>query len=176
MEKILRVLIQKVKLLLICLIVTGGYAEQIGSIVEFFSYKCSHCANINLMLDQYVNTHQVKFFAVNVDNTPEAMNANIAYYVAVDAGVGQQFKSTYFAAVANGMPAYTPQTLSFVIHQIQNKQFETLLKDPNEKTKVKTKYNMALELLNTYPIQATPSFLINGNTLLEGEDFVRSLY
>lgn len=174
-DKILKILILKLKLIAICLLIGVVTAEQITSIVEFFSYKCSHCANVNSALDQYVNSHKVKFFAVNVDNTEEATNANIAYYVAEDAGVGQQFKDTYFAAVANGMPAYSAQTLSLVINKVKNKQFEALLKDPNEKAKIKEKYKLAIQLLNTYPVQATPSFLINGNTLLEGEDFVRSL-
>lgn len=163
-------------LILLSVIAINSQAEDIKSIVEFFSYKCSHCANINLALDQYVNTHKVKFFAVNVDNTEEAMNTNIAYYIAEDAGVGQKFKSTYFLAVANGMPVYSTQTLSMVISKVKNKEFEALLKDPNEKTKVKAKYNMAIQLLSSYPIQATPSFLVNGTTLLEGEDFIRSLY
>ena len=141
----------------ICLLIAGVYAEQITSIVEFFSYKCSHCANINSALDQYVNSHKVKFFAVNVDNTEAAADTNIAYYVAEDAGIGQQFKNTYFSAVANGMPAYSAQTLSLVINKVKNNRFEALLKDPNEKVRVKEKYNMAVQLLRSYPIQATPS-------------------
>lgn len=173
--KILKVLILNVKLIVVLGLFGVVPAEQINSIVEFFSYKCSHCASVNSVLDQYVNSHKVNFFAVNVDNTEEAVNVNVAYYIAVDAGIGQQFKSTYFAAIANGMQPYSAQTLSSVVDRVKNKKFELLLKDNNEKTRVKDKFKLATQLMNTYSVQVTPSFLINGSTLLEGEDFVRSL-
>lgn len=151
------------------------HAEEIRSMVEFFSYRCSHCANINSKLDNYVNKNNVKFIAVNTDNNDIAMPTNIMYNVAVDAGIGQQFKSVYFSAVSTGMPAYAPATLSYVFNQIKTPQFEKLLKDPKEKQSVKQKLNYAAQLLARYPVQATPTFLINDTALVQGEDFVNYL-
>ncbi len=150
-------------------------AEDIKSMVEFFSYRCSHCANVDSKLDSYVNKTQINFVAINVDNNDIALPTNIMYNVAVDAGIGQQFKSTYFSAVATGMPAYSPATLSYVVSQVKTPLFEKLLKDPNEKQLIKQKLNYATQLLAKYPVQATPTFLINDNALVQGEDFVNYL-
>lgn len=165
------------KCLLILLFGFNFYAqaEDIKSMVEFFSYRCSHCANVNSKLDDYVNKSKINFLAINVDNNDIAMPTNIMYNVAVDAGIGQQFKSAYFSAVATGMPAYAPATLSYVVNQIKTPLFEKLLKDPNEKQSIKQKLNYAAELLVKYPVQATPTFLINDNALVQGEDFVNYL-
>ena len=166
---------KKYVLILLSGIVINCQAEEIKSIVEFFSYTCSHCANVNNKLDSYVATHPVEFFAINTDNGDNAIPTNIAYYVAVDAGVGRQFKSAYFTAVASGMPAYTPQTLNYVINQIKTPTFSNLLKSPDEKEKVKKKLAFANYLSNKYRVQATPTFLINQSTLLEGEAIINSL-
>lgn len=165
------------KCLFILLFCIGFYAsaDEIKSMVEFFSYRCSHCANVNSKLDNYVNKSKINFLAINVDNNDIAMPTNIMYNVAVDAGIGQQFKSTYFSAVATGMPVYAPTTLSYVINQVKTPLFEKLLKDPNEKQLIKQKLNYANELLVKYPVQATPTFLINDTALVQGEDFVNYL-
>lgn len=156
-------------------IVFYAQSEEIKNMVEFFSYRCSHCANINNKLDSYINKNHVNFIAINVDNNDIAMPTNIMYNVAVDAGIGQLFKNTYFSAVATGMPAYAPATLSYVINQVRTPLFEKLLKDPNEKQLIKQKLNYATQLLAKYPVQATPTFLINDNALVQGEDFVNYL-
>lgn len=166
---------KKYLIILFSSIVFNSYAEDIKSIIEFFSYRCSHCANVNSKLDSYVNKSKINFLAINVDNNDIAMPTNIMYNVAVDAGIGQQFKSAYFSAVATGMPAYAPATLSYVVNQIKTPLFEKLLKDPNEKQSIKQKLNYAAELLAKYPVQATPTFLINDNALVQGEDFVNYL-
>lgn len=163
------------KLLLLLAIASYVGAEDIKNIVEFISYRCSHCANVNTKLDNYINKSHVQFLAVNVDNSDIAMPTNIMYNIAIDAGVGQQFKSTYFNVVSSGMSAYAPTTLDYVVNQIKTPLFEKLLKDPNEKQVVKQRLNYATELLAKYPVQATPTFLINDNTLVQGEDFVNYL-
>ena len=160
---------------LLSLIALKVYAEPIQSIVEFYSYTCSHCASVNSRLDNYVASHKVDFMAVNIDNGENALPTNIMYYVAVDAGIGMQFKSAYFAAVASGMPAYTPTTLDYVVNQVKTPTFSKLLKSPDEKARVKEKLNFALYLLRQNKIQATPTFLINQTSLLEGEDIIHSL-
>ncbi len=113
--------------------------------------------------------------AINVDNNDIAMPTNIMYNIAVDAGIGQQFKSTYFSAVSTGMPAYSPATLNYVVSQISTPLFEKLLKNPSEKQAIKQKLNYTNRLLAKYLVQTTPTFLINDTALVQGEDFVNYL-
>lgn len=153
----------------------NSQAEPIMSIVEFFSYTCLHCASVNSKLDSYVATNSVEFIAVNTDNGENALPTNIMYYVAVDAGIGGQFKSAYFTAVASGMKAYTPETLNYVVNQVKTPTFSSLLKAPAEKELVKKKLTFANYLLNKYKVQGTPTFLINQSTLLEGEEIINQL-
>lgn len=65
---------------------------EIKSMVEFFSFICSHCANVNYKLNQFIAMHNIKFLDVNIDNSPEALNTTIMYYIAIDAGVGVHLK------------------------------------------------------------------------------------
>lgn len=153
-----------------------SYAEQISSLVEFFSFRCSHCANVNDSLGSYIANHQnVKFFDVNVDSNDAALPTTIMYYVATDAGVGQQFKTNYFAAVANGMPVYQQSTLNYVTKQVMTPELAKLLKSAAERERIKDKVNYANLLLSKYQIQGTPTFLINQSILLEGEAIINSL-
>ena len=150
-------------------------SEPITSLVEFFSFRCSHCANVNQKVSAYVNSHNVEFTDINVDNNELALPTTIMYYIAIDAGVGPQFKTAYFAAVRSGMPAYGKDTLSYVYKQIATPKVASLLKSPAEKESIKQKLNYANRLLEQYHIQATPTFLINQSILLEGEDVINSL-
>ena len=150
-------------------------STEIKSLVEFFSFTCSHCANINTKLNQYVADHKIKYLDINIDNNPQAVDTNIMYYIAIDAGVGEQFKQTYFKAVSSGMEAYSPSTLLYVTTQVQNATMKRLMRSTVEQEHIKQKLNYTLDLINTYHIQATPTFLINQTTLLEGEDIINSL-
>jgi len=163
------------KILILLGTITICNAEEIKSMVEFFSYRCSHCANVNVKLGNYVAQNQVNFIAVNVDNNDIALPTNIMYSIAVDAGVGENFRNTYFQAVATGYTAYAANTLNYVVNQVKTTKFEKLVKDPNEKTKVKQKLAIASQLLSKYQIQSTPTFLINDLSIITGEDFVNYL-
>lgn len=162
------------KAILMLLIIHNTSAESISSLVEFFSFRCSHCANVNQRLSYYVNSHDVQFLDVNVDGDA-ALPTMIMYYVAVDAGIGNQFKTAYFSAVANGMPVYDQSTLNYVYNQVKTPKLVSLLKSSDEKAAVKNKLLQANKLLATYHIQATPTFLINHSILLEGEDIINTL-
>lgn len=166
---------RKVILGALILIMMNSYAEPVKTIVEFYSFTCAHCANVNSKLERYLASHNVKYLDVNVDNSQMALPTNIMYYIAVDAGVGPQFKTAYFAAVASGMPAYIPTTLNYVVNQVKNSKLTQLMKSKDEQEHVKQKLAYATSLLTTYHIQATPTFLINQTILLEGEDIVNSL-
>ena len=150
-------------------------SAEIKSVVEFFSFTCSHCASIDPALNQYVVDHKIKYLDINIDNSPQAMNTNIMYYIAIDAGVGDQFKQTYFKAVSSGMEAYSPSTLLYVTKRVQNATMKQLMRSKAEQEHIKQKLNYTMDLINTYHVQVTPTFLINQTTLLEGEDVINSL-
>ena len=154
------------------LIAVNSYAEPVKTLVEFYSFTCKHCANVNARLEQYIASHKIRYMDVNVDNSDAALPSNIMYYIAIDAGVGTQFKASYFTAVASGMPAYTPGTLNYVINQVKTPRLTQLIDSSTEQEHVKQKLIYANSLLATYHVQATPTFLINQTTLLEGEDVV----
>jgi protein-disulfide isomerase len=166
------------KLLCLVLVILNYnlHAETVTSMIEFFSYQCSHCSNVNSLLSQYVSKNSINFIAINVDQSEQALPTNIMYLVAVDAGLGFQFQQEYFNAIRNGMIAYSDNTLRYVTNKIMTPKFAELLKDRNERNSIKTKLKQAHALLVKYPIQVTPTFLINGTTLLEGEDIVKTLY
>lgn len=153
----------------------NSYAEPIKTIVEFFSFTCKHCANVNEMLEQFIASHNAKYLDVNVDNNKKSLPTNIMYYIAIDAGIGSQFKTTYFNVLASGMPAYTQETLNYVVNQIKTPKLIQLISSSEEQEHVKQKLIYANSLLATYHIQVTPTFLINQTTLLEGEDVINSL-
>ena len=157
---------------ILALMVINSYAEAVKTLVEFYSFTCKHCANVNSKLEQYIASHNVKYLDVNVDNSEMALPTNILSYIAIDAGVGSQFKNAYFAAVASGMPAYTPTTLNYVVSQIVNPKLTKLMDSRDEQEHVKQKLIYANSLLTTYHVQATPTFLINQAILLEGEDVI----
>ncbi|MBY0379411.1 MAG: thioredoxin domain-containing protein [Burkholderiales bacterium] len=148
---------------------------EIKSIVEFFSFTCSHCANVNYKLNQFVAMHNIKFLDVNIDNSPEALNTTIMYYIAIDAGVGGTFKDAYFKAISTGLPAYSKTTLDYVLTQLNDSKIARLIHSKEEQQKIKLKLKYAQDLINTYNIRATPTFLINQTTVLEGEEVLNSL-
>lgn len=161
--------------LLMLVATSTSFAEPINNLVEFFSFTCSHCASANIKLEQYLKTHNIKFFDVNIDNNEQALPTTIMYYVAQDAGIGQQFKDKYFAAVANGMPAYTKETLNHVLASVKTPKLIQLLSSKVEQEHIKQKINYANSLIIKHQVQVTPSFLVNQVTLLEGEEVVNSL-
>ncbi len=154
-------------------IASSAENNKIKTIVEFFSFKCVHCASINMKLNQYVATNKIKYLDINID--PEALNTMILYYIAIDSGVGVEFKNTYFKAVSEGMVAYSSSTLSYVAGLVQNSAMKRLLRLPEEQQKIKLKMNYAQEMLDKYKVRATPTFLIDQTTLLEGEYAINSL-
>jgi protein-disulfide isomerase len=153
----------------------NGNTEEIKTLVEFYSFTCSHCASVNKKLETYIASHNIKYLDVNVDTRDEAVPTSLMYYIAIDAGVGSKFKSAYFSAIASGMPAYTSDTLKYVVNQIQNPKLVTLLNDKTEQQKVSQKLQYANSLIAKYHIQVTPTFLINQSTLLEGEEVINQL-
>ena len=150
-------------------------AEPVKTIVEFFSFNCVHCANVNSKLINYVAKNKVKYLDINFDRDSNALATNIMYYIATDAGVGPQFKTSYFKAVNSGMPIYTPSTLQYVINQVKNSAMEQLMRSPEEKEHIKQKLAYVQSLINKYDIQVTPTFLINQTTLVEGEDVINNM-
>lgn len=150
-------------------------SNKIRTLVEFFSFTCSHCANVNDKLNRYIASNHIKYLDINIDNSPDAINTTIMYYIAIDAGIGVKFKSMYFKAVSTGMTAYSNDTLSYVVKQLNNSTMMQLLHSKSEQEKVKQKMNYAKELMSIYKIRTTPTFLINQTTLLEGEDVINSL-
>lgn len=165
------------KLLIIFLASTAlvTNAEPVKTIVEFFSFNCVHCANVNSKLINYVAKNKVKYLDINVDKDLNALATNIMYYLATDAGVGPQFKTSYFKAVNSGMPIYTSSTLQYVTNEVKNSAIEQLMRSPEEKEHIKQKLAYVQSLINKYDIQVTPTFLINQTTLVEGEDVINNM-
>ena len=167
-------------LLVVCnLLINNSYAttsdSQIKTLVEFFSFNCSHCANVNDKLDEFISKNHIKYLDINIDSSADATKAMIMYYIAIDAGVGVEFKKMYFKAVSRGMAAYSDEVLDYVLKQLNNANMSRLMHSKTEQALIKQKLNYAQQLINTYHIRATPSFLINQSTLLEGEDVITSL-
>ncbi len=153
----------------------NGNTEEVKTLVEFYSFTCSHCASVNKKLESYIASQKIKYLDVNIDSSDAAMQTSLMYYIAIDAGVGSKFKSAYFNAIASGMPAYTPDTLKYVVNQIQSPKLLALLNDKAEQQRVTQKLQYANSLIAKYHIQATPTFLINQSTLLEGEEVINQL-
>lgn len=149
------------------------FAERITDIVEFFSFKCSHCAAVNEKLNQYVSNNHIRFLDVNID--ANSINTMIMYYIAIDSGVGDRFKEIYFKAVSKGMAAYSDDTLAYVVGLVQNDNMKRLMRSKTERQKIKDKMNYVQSLFNKYKVQETPTFLINHTTLLAGEDVINQL-
>lgn len=150
-------------------------AEPVRTIVEFFSFNCVHCSNVNPKLVSYIARNNVKYMDINVDKDPNALTTDIMYYIATDAGVGPAFKSTYFKAINNGMPIYTSATLQYVTSEVRTPAMEQLMKSLTEKEHIKQKLAYTQSLINKYDIQVTPTFLINQTTLVEGEDVIDNM-
>ena len=160
------------KLLILAILGSCVNAEPIKTMVEFFSFRCVHCANVNSKLDTYIAKHQVKYLDINIDDQPDT---NIMYYIATDAGVGPQFKDAYFKAVAGGMTAYAAVTLDYVVNEVKTPAMEQLMHSNTEREHIKQKMAYVEKLLSQYHVQVTPTFLINQTTLLEGEDVISTL-
>jgi hypothetical protein len=156
---------------------TSNYIEnnKINTLVEFFSFTCKHCANVNEKLVQYISSNHIKYLDINIDDNPSSIYTTIMYYIAVDAGVGVEFKNIYFKAIAMGMTAYSQDTLLYVFKKLNNPIMIKLLNSTIERERIKKKMNYAKDLMTIYKIRVTPSFLINQTTLLEGEDIINSL-
>ncbi len=158
-----------------CWLAMNSYAEPIKTLVEFFSFKCRHCFDINAKLEKFVIKNNIKYLDINIDNDDMATPTNIMYYIAIDAGIGTQFKKKYFEAVAHGMGEYSSTTLNYVVNQIKTPKMMQLLNSKSEQEHVKQKLTYANNLILANHVQVTPSFLINQNILLEGADVINSL-
>lgn len=163
------------KLIILNILVLYSEAEPITTLVEFFSFKCRHCFEINTKLENFVAKNNIKYLDINVDNDDRAIPTNILYYIAIDAGIGSEFKRQYFEALNNGMKDYSSTTLNYVFNQVKTPKMLQLLKSKLEQEHVKQKLIYANNLLSTYRIQVTPTFLVNQTVLLEGADVIDSL-
>ena len=92
------------KLLLMISITNSVNAEQVTNLIEFFSFNCSHCANVSDKVHNYVNKNSLQFTDISMDISQEALPTTMMFCVAVDAGLGNKFKQAYFSAVSAGMP------------------------------------------------------------------------
>lgn len=150
-------------------------AEQVTNLIEFFSFNCSHCANVSDKVHNYVNKNSLQFTDISMDISQEALPTTMMFYVAVDAGLGNKFKQAYFSAVSAGMPVYTNSTLNYVVGQIRTTKLTELLNSSNERQRIKDKLQYASGLIGKYQIQVTPTFVINNSTVLEGEEIINQL-
>jgi protein-disulfide isomerase len=150
-------------------------AEQVTNLIEFFSFTCSHCANVNQKVYSYVSKNNIQLTDISMDMSEEALSTTMMFYVAEDAGIGNKFKQAYFGAVSAGMPAYSNTTLNYVVGQIKTAKLTELLNSTSERQRVKDKLQYAAGLINKYQIQVTPTFVINNSTVLEGEEIINQL-
>lgn len=150
-------------------------AEPVKTIVEFFSFNCVHCANVNSKLVKYIAKNKVKYLDINVDKDQNALATDIMYYIATDAGVGPAFKKAYFRAINSGMAIYSPSSLQYVVNEVKTPAMEQLMKSPEEKEHIKQKLAYVQSLTSKYNIQVTPTFLINQTTFVEGEDVINNM-
>lgn len=145
-------------------------------ITEIFSFTCIHCYNVEPQVEQLSAQPNIRFIPVPLydqTNINEVATIN-AYFAANSLGKGMNFRRSYFTAVFNaGYPAYTPETLKYVLQSIglNNPDFYKLASSKTIINNVNYAVNSAIK----YGATGTPTFVANGR-FYEGEDALQQIF
>lgn len=149
-------------------------AEQVINIVEFFSFGCSHCYQSENTVKQAINNTQAKYVPVVVIQSPEQIAVSSIYTACMLKGIGWQFRDAYFKAVfVDGYPDYSPTTAKHVLETIGANVTEIL--SIAQSKVVQDKMSFDIQLIQKYKVSSTPTFVINGTTVLEGDSALNGM-
>lgn len=138
-------------------------------IIEVFSFTCIHCYNVEAQVEQVAKQPKIRISPVPLydqTNINEVATIN-AFFAARSLGKEWQFRKAYFTNVFTlGYPAYTPETLKYVLQSINldNKVFYKLASSQEIIREVNKAVNLAIK----YNVSGTPTFIANGH-FYEGE-------
>ncbi len=159
---------------IILLIFKIAIAEDVKNIVEFMSFGCSHCYQAEPTIRNIVSTSNIKYIPVIIAQSPNEEAISTIYTAAMLSGVGWQFRQNYFDSVfIEGYPAYSPLTVSHVLSKLGVDANSIL--ELAKSTKVQEKIKLDKELISKYKVNSTPTFIINGTVVLEGDTALNNL-
>ena len=144
--------------------------EPLTSVVEFFSFSCAHCYNAEPNLQQVLTKTNAQYTPVIVPSDGDSIGTAMIYYAAIRKGLGWQFRNTYWKAVATGAKPNAPETIVYVLNQITNNSADILSYAKSQD--IQNKISMDMQLIKKYGINSTPTFLINNQYLVDGEDYL----
>lgn len=149
-------------------------AEKVDNLVEFLSFGCSHCYQAEPTVQKIVSTSSIRYVPIIVAQNPQQEAISGIYTACMLSGIGWQFRQAYFNAVfVEGYPDASPMTVKYVLSKLGV--------DPNKiielaKNKVVTdKLQFDKQMIDRYRVSSTPTFVINGTTVLEGDSALNSL-
>ena len=147
-------------------------AQTITSIVEFFSFSCGHCLNAEPVLMEVLQKTNASYIPIIVPSDGDSVGTAMIYYASVKKGFGWQFRSAYWRALQNGAKPNSPDTAIAVLNQITNNPGEILAYAKSQD--VQTKIALDVQMIKKYKVNSTPTFIINDQYQLDGEDALNS--
>lgn len=157
-------------LLLTVTFMNSIYAEKLSHLIEFFSFTCSHCIKSEPLLVQVLNKTHAQYMPVVMVQSGEQVGTAMVYYACIKFGCGWQFRNAYFNAIVNGSQPYSSKILIDVLNQVTNKPNEVLnlAKSPE----IQQKYVLDQKLVQQYKVNSTPTWVINNQYKIEGDDVI----
>lgn len=146
-------------------------------LTEIFSFTCSHCYNAEEQLEQAASSNKVVFVPVPLYD-PRNLNevaAINAYFAAISLGKGMVFRRSYFNAIfVEGDALYSKAALIYTLNQcgLNNKTFFDLAGSRKISLNVTNAVNLAIK----YNISSTPTFIVNGSSIYEGENGIQQIF
>lgn len=149
-------------------IVQVSEAVKITTLVEFMSFSCPHCYQSEGVVKRILSTGDVKYVPiVMVQNVNQGAISSI-YTACQLSGIGWQFRDAYFNAIfVEGYPGDSPLTVKYVLDKIGVDSSKIL--EIAKSQKVKDKLTFDMQMIQQYHISSTPTFVINGDSVLEGD-------
>lgn len=162
-------------ILVFVLYITCAFAKEPTTIVEVFSFSCSHCYHSENMVKQIISDNSIKYVPVLIVQNNDQLNLSKIYIACMLAGVGWKFRDTYFNAVFNeGYPENSLDTLKYVLNKIGVDIDKIVIQARSKIVLDKLKFDM--QLINKYHISSTPTFIINGKLVVEGENSLQQFF
>ncbi len=153
--------------------ITSCYAANVQKVIEFFSFTCSHCVAVEPKLQNLLIKTNAKYAPVVVPSNERDVPVAMVYYACIRKNLGWQFRNAYFQALQDGYPANDPRTVLQVLTQITNKPMDIL--SYSQSQDIIDKLNEDKLLIKKFNVSSTPTFVINGNIKLEGDNALDGL-
>jgi len=137
-------------------------------VIEFFSYGCPHCADLEPFLDKWLRTlpADVQFRRVPVIFQARWEGLARIYYTLDALGVEERLSPEVFKAVhVSGLPMYEDKTF-FDWAASQGLDRARVMETYNS-FGVSSKYNRAKSLAQAYNIQEVPTLIVDGKFVVK---------